>query len=288
MRGRAFAKVNLGLRVRPARDGGYHPLVSLAQSIDWADEMSLELSDSDLFEVTGADLAAGSDNLAWRAVESVRDGWVPSLRLTLDKSIPIAAGLGGGSADAALGLVLATLVLRGDPAAAVAIAPRLGADVPFCLSGGTGWMEGIGDRLTPIPTVDDHWMALVVPPFELSTPEVYRRWDEMGGPTGRGVEGRDLPVSLREHGPLGNDLEPAAVSLQPALGDWMADLRTRWSQPVLMSGSGPTLFGFFPTRSEADHALGAAPDARATRAAHPVPVGWEVEGPLGSPPAPWR
>jgi 4-diphosphocytidyl-2-C-methyl-D-erythritol kinase len=287
MRGQAFAKINLGLRVGEPREDGYHPLVSLAQSIDWTDTMSLDLADEDGFDVTGADLPAGSDNLAWRAVEAVRDGWVPSLHLTLDKDIAEAAGLGGGSADAALGLVLATTVLRGDPAAAVAMAPRIGADVPFCLSGGTAWMEGIGERITRIATPDDHWYALVVPPFELPTPAVYGRWDELGGPTGPEVDGRDLPVSLRDHGPLRNDLQPAAVSLQPALGDWIADLGSRWSQPVLMSGSGPTLFGFFATEAEARDAIGAAPDARATRAARPVGVGWRLDDAPGVPAAPW-
>jgi 4-diphosphocytidyl-2-C-methyl-D-erythritol kinase len=287
MRGRAFAKLNLGLRVGPPRADGYHPLVSLAQSIDWTDTMSLELADEDRFDITGADLPDGSDNLAWRAVEAVRDGWVPSWHLTLDKSIADAAGLAGGSADAALGLVLATAVLRGDPAAAVAMAWRIGADVPFCLSGGTAWMEGVGDRITPIPTADDHWYGIVVPPFELPTPAVYGRWDELGGPAGPDVDIRHLPVSLREHGPLRNDLQPAAVAIQPALGDWIADIRSRWSQPVLMSGSGPTLFGFFATESEARDAIAVAPTARAARAVRPVGVGWQLDDAPDVPTAPW-
>lgn len=287
MRGRAFAKINLGLRVMAPRGDGYHPIVSLAQSIDWADDLALRHADADRFEATGADVPTGPDNLAWRAVAAVRGGSAPGLHLTLDKSIAVAAGLGGGSADAALALVLATGVLGRDPSDAVALAPSLGADVAFCLAGGSAWMEGIGDRLTPLPVVDDYRVALVVPPFHLATPDVYRRWDELDGPTGPGVSGRDLPVSLRDHGPLGNDLQPAATSLQPALGDWMSDLAARWGQPVLMSGSGPTLFGFFASESEAVDALRAAPDARAVRAAGPVPMGWELEPGTGVPPAPW-
>lgn len=286
MRGLAFAKLNLGLRVESPRADGYHPLVSLAQSIDWSDELSLEVADEDRFEASGVTVPDGDDNLAWRAVTSMRGGMFPGLDLRLDKSIAVAAGLGGGSADAALGLVLATAMLRADPAAAIAIAPRLGADVPFCLAGGTAWMEGIGERITRIPSPDDHWYAVVVPPFELATPAVYSRWDRLGEPEGQDVDGRDLPVSLREHGPLRNDLVPAAVDLQPALGDWMADLRSAWGQPVLMSGSGSTLFGFFASESEARDALGSAPDARGARAARPMPVGWQVDE-AGVPPAPW-
>jgi 4-diphosphocytidyl-2-C-methyl-D-erythritol kinase len=282
-----FAKVNLGLQVGSRREDGYHPLVSLVQSIGWSDTMSLELADEDRFEVFGADLPEADENLAWRAVEAVRDGWVPPVHVRLHKTIAEAAGLAGGSADAALGLVLATAVLRRDPAAAVAIAPRIGADVPFCLSGGTAWMEGIGEQITPVATPRDHWYAIVVPPFELGTPAVYGRWDELGGPSGPEVGSRDLPVSLREHGPLRNDLQPAAVSLQPALGDWISDLQASWSQPVLMTGSGPTLFGFFPTESEAEDALRVVPDARAARVARPEAVGWELEDGTGVPPAPW-
>lgn len=289
MRGRAFAKVNLGLRVKPARPDGFHPLVSLAQSIGWADDLALELGDEDRFEYFGPGGAPEDEtNLGWRALEAMRGRSGPALHLTLDKSIPVAAGLGGGSADAALALVLATGVLQLDPDDAVQAAGGLGADVPFCLSGGTAWMEGIGDRLTPLAPFGDFWLAVVVPPFEVSTPAVYRRWDELGGPSGPGTGDRDLPISLREHGPLGNDLQPAAVDLVPELGDWISDLSRRWGQPVLMSGSGPTLFGLFPTESEAADALQTVSGARASRAARPVPVGWELEPGTGLPPAPWR
>lgn len=288
MRGRAHAKVNLGLRVRPVRDDGYHPIVSLAQSVGWSDEMALEVAERDRCDVTGEDLGPPQHNLAWRAVAAVRGPAGPSLHLSLDKAIPVAAGLGGGSADAALGLALATGVLGRDTASAVAIAPGLGADVPFCLAGGTAWLEGLGERVTRIPTPADFWLGLVVPPFRLATPAVYRRWDELGGPEADGLDGRDLPVSLRDHGPLGNDLLGAALDLEPGLGDWITDLARSWGQPVLMSGSGPTLFGFFSTRSEAADAVTAVAGARAARACTPVPVGWKIEdAPPSFPPAPW-
>jgi len=287
VKGRAFAKVNLSLRVRPPRRDGMHPIRSLAQSADWADEMSLEVVDGDdAFVLCGADLAADRDNLAWRAVSAMRFGRWPPVRLQLDKSIPVAAGLGGGSADAAVGLALGAEVFGRSPDDAVAAAAGLGADVAFCLSGGAAILEGIGDEVTRLPCGSDFVLAIIVPPFELATPAVYRRWDELDGPAGPGIAAGHLPVSLREQAPLGNDLQPAAVDLAPDLGDWISDTASAWGQPVAMSGSGPSLFSFFGSAEEATGAIDVVGGARSSVAAYPVPVGWEVEpgGLLAGPP----
>ena len=287
MKGRAFAKVNLSLRVRPPRHDGMHPIRSLAQSIDWADEMSLELADGDdSFVLRGADLAADEENLAWRAVSAMRRGPLPSVRLELDKVIAVAAGLGGGSADAAIGLALGAEVFDRSPDDAVAAAADLGADVAFCLSGGTAVLEGIGDEVTRLPFGDDFALAIVVPPFHLATPAVYRRWDELDGPTGPGIAAKHIPASLREHAPLGNDLQPAAVDLVPELGDWITETASAWSQRVAMSGSGPSLFSFFGSIDEAADAIDVVRGARSSIAARPVPIGWESEpgGTLAAPP----
>ena len=115
-------------------------------------------------------------------------------------------------------------------------------------------MEGYGERITAVDAVRDCAVAVVVPPFELSTPEVYRSWDRMDGPKGPGVEGRNLPPALREFGPLRNDLTPAAIAVEPELGDWIADLADRWARPVCLSGSGPALFGYFTDVDEATSA----------------------------------
>ena len=287
MRGRAFAKVNLGLRVMPPRADGLHPIVSLAQSIGWSDGMSLERGEQDGFTLEGPGPDA-EENLAWRAVAALRAGEGPPLQLHLVKEVPVAAGLGGGSADAALALALAVGVLGLEPEDAVEAAPALGADVPFCLAGGTAWMEGIGDRITPVRLASDYWLGVVVPPFELSTAAVYDRWDAMGGPAGDDVGGRDLPVSLRDLGPLRNDLVPPALDLAPDLGDWRSDLAGVWDRPILMSGSGPSLFGFFPTESEAADAVSQVEGVRAARACAPAAAGWEIEdAPERFPPAPW-
>jgi 4-diphosphocytidyl-2-C-methyl-D-erythritol kinase len=272
-----FAKVNLSLRVRPRDRSGRHPVRSLAQSIDWRDCVVLADGDEDSLDADRPDVPADEHNLAWRAAVAVRTaaGAAAPLRISLTKRIPVEAGLGGGSADAAGALVAAAERFRLDEEHRDALAPELGADVPFCLEGGTAWMEGHGERVTPIPFIGDYVLAVVVPPFPLSTAAVYRRWDELDGPTGATPPERDLPDSLRPHAPLGNDLVPAARDLSPALGEWMADLSRAWGRAVMMTGSGPAVFGYFREEDEAAGALGVAGDARAVRVCRPVDRGWE-------------
>lgn len=287
MKGRTRAKVNLSLRVLPPRPDGLHPVVSLAQSIEWCDVMTMQRADEDDLVAHGPLLPDREQNLAWRAVDEVRGRAGRPVKIELEKQIPIAAGLGGGSADAALALALAVGVLGFSIEDAVRVAPRVGADVPFCLAGGTAWMEGVGERLTRVETPGDFWLGVVVPPFELPTADVYRRWDDMDGPTVPGVEDRQLPVSIREHGPLGNDLTSAAIDLMPGLGDWISDLSSHWGQPVLMSGSGPSLFAFFASASEADDAVASVDGAREARACSLASSGWEIDNPGVLPRAPW-
>ena len=275
----AFAKVNLSLRLRPRDGTGRHPLHSLVQSIDWADGLVLDGAAADAFTVRGLPAPADESNLAWRALEAARasaGARRAPVALTLDKHIPLAAGLGGGSADAAAVLALAAARYGLAPAQRAALAPGLGADVPFCLVGGTCLVEGHGELLTALPSLGGFVVAVVVPPFEVATAAAYRRWDDLGGPPGPEVPPRHLPVALREGPPPANDLLPAAVSLVPELGDWLDDLRRAWGQPALMSGSGPALFGFFPTETEAAEASAAVPGARAVRACRPIPQGWRV------------
>lgn len=277
MEAEAFAKVNLSLRVGARDASGRHPLHSVAQSIDWADHLAMEGAEADSFVVTGLAAPAGESNLARRALEAVRAA-APRrgpVALSLGKHIPLAAGLGGGSADAAATLALAAARFGLPAAETAALAPALGADVPFCLAGGTALMEGYGERLTPLPPLAGFWLVVVVPPFEISTEAAYARWDALEGPEGPAAEGRDLPPQLRSYQPLVNDLVPAARSLAPGLGDWAADLRHRWGRAVLMSGSGPSLFAFFPSASEAADAAAVA-GVRGARACRPVSQGWQV------------
>ena len=177
----AFAKVNLGLVVKSRGSDGYHPVVSLAQSVSWFENLTLSRSDDDQFTADGMD--SDSDNLAWRAVEAVRSlsSAGGPVALTLHKEIAAAAGLGGGSADAACALGLAAELWGVAMAEVAGPALELGADVPFCLTGGLALMEGRGEKVTLQPAVGSFAMARGVPPGELSTPAVsFRSWCQSG------------------------------------------------------------------------------------------------------------
>lgn len=264
----APAKINLDLRLRPPDRSGLHPLHSYFQAVEWLDRLVVEEGDEDGLVVEGADLPDDEDNLVWKAVAALDLRDRPPLHMELHKSIAVAAGLGGGSSDAAAALAAVGEMLSVDPERIRAAAPRVGADVPFFLTGGTALVEGHGEQITPVEPLSGFAVAIVVPPFELATPEVYRRWDELDGPTGPELAGSDLPPPLRRRfDELRNDLVPAAVSLRPELADWMHDLGEAWEQTVLMSGSGPACFGFFLDVGEAEDALDEVEEHRAAKAA---------------------
>lgn len=263
----APAKLNLGLRVGPVRGDGLHPLRSIVQTIEWCDHLTVHEGDEDRLVVDGAGLPEGGDNLVWRAVETLELPSRPRLDIHLTKRIAVAAGLGGGSSDAAAALsALADLVGVG-PEQVAATAAAVGSDVPFFLVGGTARMEGAGEQITPIESLDPCSVAVVVPPFDLSTPEVYRRWDELGEPRGETVDRFRLPPPLRRFDEIRNDLTPAAVSLRPELGEWMGEVARQWDRPVFMTGSGPACFALFVDDDEASDAASAVPDVRAVVAA---------------------
>lgn len=284
MRAEAFAKLNLALAVGRRDESGYHPLRSLMQSVDWADELELESADQDAFTATGA-VPDDHSNLAWQAVDAIRRavGSTAPIALRLGKEIPGAAGLGGGSADAAAALGLMGRHLGVDAGVLAELALQLGSDVPFCLTGGLAQIAGRGEVVDPVADdISGFALGIVVPPFELSTAAVYAAWDTLDGPEGPSVDGADLPPPLRSMGPFRNDLYGAAVELEADLEEWREEISERWGRPVMLSGSGPALFGYFIDVNEAESAVRAVPTgARATRAALPTLWGWrEVDGTL--------
>ena len=274
----APAKVNLSLEVRSRTRDGMHPLRSLVQAIEWCDVLEFEEDDEDHLDVADAELPEDGDNLIWKALTALRRRLgddQPRLHISLQKVIPVAAGLGGGSSDAATAM-LALASLRKTPLTTVEeIAPAVGADVPFFLAGGTAWMEGYGEGIVEARIDTESWaLGVAVPDFELRTQNVYRAWDRLEEPAGPSLGGRTLPPSLREHGPFRNDLTPAALVLRPDLGDWIEEVTEMWERPVAMSGSGPALFGFFADLDEAEGAVGALPASfRARQAVRPRRVG---------------
>ena len=221
MRLLAPAKLTLSLRVTGVREDGYHLLDAEMVTLDLADE--LEFADGDGLEVIGASglaVPAGDDNLVRRALAAAGR----SAHVTLTKRIPAGAGLGGGSADAAA-------ALRWAGCDDLAVAASLGADVPFCLRGGRAHVTGIGDVIEPLPAVDQVF-TLLTPPFGVPTAAVYRAWDELGGP--------------RADGP--NDLEPAALVVEPRLAGYRDRLAEATGVTPVLAGSGSTWFveGAFP------------------------------------------
>lgn len=217
----APAKVTLSLRVTGVRADGYHLIDAEMVTVSLFDD--LELGPGDGLEVVGATglaVPVDDDNLVRRALRLV--GRAAHVRLT--KRIPSGAGLGGGSADAAAVLRWAGFH---DPVAAAG----LGADVAFCVRGGRARVTGIGEVLEPLPFVE-RTFTLLTPPLACSTPAVYRAWDDLGGPTADGP----------------NDLEPAALVVEPRLARWRDQLADATGQAPVLAGSGSTWFveGSFP------------------------------------------
>jgi 4-diphosphocytidyl-2-C-methyl-D-erythritol kinase len=267
------AKLNLALHVSPPRPDGLHPVESLVQTIEWCDQLEMDLAQEGRDEILfdGADLDP-EDNLVSRALIALRSETedpaklIPPLRVLVRKEIPMQAGLGGGSSNAAAALLGAGTLAGTDDRGAVTVAPGIGADVPLFLTGGTLHLTGIGDVVESVPALGGFAVAVVVPDFGLPTADVYRRWDTLEGPTGDEPDPRRVPPSLREGIPLRNDLLPAALDLEPRLGDFMADLRVAWNAPVFLTGSGTACFAYFPDLGEAeDAALSVAGLSRESR-----------------------
>lgn len=250
----APAKVNLSLLVSPPRPDGYHPLESLVQTVEWCDLLDVELGQegSDTLE---SDI---EDNLVEKALARLREvGEIPPLAMTLAKQIPVAAGLGGGSSDAAAALV-AGAEFGGVPRSRLAgVASRVGADVALFLTGGTMMMRGVGYEIESLQPLDGFALAIVVPEFGLGTKEIYDRWDSLEGPEAAPVPDDRLPPSLRGGMPMRNDLLPAALDLEPRLGDFMTDVAAVWGTPVCLTGSGSACFGYFANLDEATDAAAA-------------------------------
>jgi 4-diphosphocytidyl-2-C-methyl-D-erythritol kinase len=267
---RAHAKLNLVLHVGPPREDGLHPVCSLFASIDLADDVSGGPSGSGSDSVDCAGVRG--ENLALRAIEAFRSRAgreLPPLALRIDKRIPVAAGLGGGSADAAAALRIAN-ELAGEPLSAgelIRLAADLGSDVPSQLGPRHSLVQGVGERVEPLelPAL----AAVLLPdPDGLSTAAVYAELDRIGG-------GRDQldPEPLRRlaaAGPtelaagLENDLQAAALSLRPDLSAKLDMLLAAGALGAAVSGSGPTCFGLFGTRPAADEAAASIPGALVT------------------------
>jgi len=246
----APGKVNMSLYVGAPRADGRHPLVSVVQAVSLADELTLEAAGSTEDEVVCPGVEG--ENLAAAALAAFREatGWdAPPQRLTIDKRVPVAAGMGGGSSDAAATLRLAAHAAGGAPDdLLLALAARLGGDVPALLDPGRTLMLGAGERVRRLPAAPPFALLILPSGHALSTAAVYRRYDELG--PRRGDE--ELAALERADGwPVVNDLQDAARDLCPAIDAAIATVAATGADHVLVSGSGPTVFGVYPTAGRA-------------------------------------
>jgi 4-diphosphocytidyl-2-C-methyl-D-erythritol kinase len=267
---RAYAKLNLVLHVGQPREDGLHPICSLMASVGLADEITATPRESggDSVECPGVP----GENLAARALAGFRSragGGLPPLAVEIDKRIPVAAGLGGGSADAAAALRIANEIAGGPLTAQelLRLAADLGADVPSQLDPRHALVQGVGERVEPLelPAL----AAVLVPdPDGLSTAAVYAELDRIGG-TRDELDPEPLR-RLAAAGPselasgLENDLQHAALSLRPELSTKLDMLRSSGALGAAVSGSGPTCFGLFADRAAAEEAAASIPGALVT------------------------
>ena len=252
---RAPAKVNLVLRVGPPRADGLHEIASLFASLDLADELTFEEAERDEMVCPGVE----GENLASVALSEFRGagGQLPPLRVTIDKRIPVAAGLGGGSADAAAVLRVAQRMAPIDKAALQSVAAGLGSDVPSQLRPAHAIVTGTGER---VESVELPPMALVLVPSSegLSTAAVFAELDRLRprapAPDAGGL--RELLASGADALARGleNDLEVAALALRPELAGVLDELHEAGALGVRITGSGPTAFGVFSDTAAAEAA----------------------------------
>lgn len=256
----APAKLNLGLRIVGRRDDGYHDLETTFVAVDLYDHLiftkritggvSLELRPPGNSRRAVEDFPLDEQNLIMRAVRLVeRDtGIQASLSISIRKQIPIAAGLGGGSSDAAATLVAMTRLYDLHPPAGVlpALARELGSDVPFFLGGPIAEGRGRGDILRPVRLFSDWWAVLVTPPIFLSAKEVYTGLSLTSKAKGGNLfGGRDRDGFLAALRRIHNDLEPVVIRRATEISLWQGRLCELGAAKVIVSGSGPTVFGVF-------------------------------------------
>jgi 4-diphosphocytidyl-2-C-methyl-D-erythritol kinase len=258
LRVRTHAKLNLFLRIAGRRPDGYHELESIFHGIELADDIEFIPTSTESLEVEmrldeslQGELPVARENLVGKSVQALLDqgGRNPGIKIKILKRIPIAAGLGGGSGNAAGALVAVSEMweMGLEKNALLKAAASVGSDVPYCISGGTVLAMQRGEQLTPLPAPDKLWFVIGISFRPLLTKEVYDQWDALETATGAS----SAPMTLALGGGdlaeiasyLHNDLEPAAFKLRPGLERQKERLLAAGALGASITGSGPTLFG---------------------------------------------
>lgn len=269
---RAYAKINIGLDVLRRRADGYHEVKMIMQTVDIYDELVLERRKQPGIELRmdNSELPSGGDNLICRAADLLfREKEITGgVNISLTKRIPIAAGMAGGSADAAAALrgVNELFDLGYSLTELQALGVGLGADIPYCLAGGTMLSEGIGEILTPLPAPPAAHLVIAKPDINVSTAFVYGNlhadrlaWHPDIDGMIAALQKGDLDGII---GRLGNVLETVTVKAHPVIEQIRELLRKQGAENALMSGSGPTVFGIFKEKETAARAAEAVERGR--------------------------
>lgn len=261
---KAYAKINLGLDVLRRREDGYHEVKMIMQTVDIWDKLTFCISSEPGIELVVGDAAlpAGKDNLIYRAAEllikekSIKKG----VKITLEKNIPVAAGMAGGSTDAAAvfhGLnELFALSMSLEDMKKLGV--KIGADVPYCMMGGTAVSEGIGEILTPLPAPPACILVAAKPDIDVSTKFVYENLHAERLKVHPDIDGMIKAIKTGDLSGItermANVLETVTIREYPVIDKIKEQMKTEGAENALMSGSGPTVFGIFTEREAAQKA----------------------------------
>lgn len=267
IREKAYAKINLGLDVLRRRPDGYHEVKMIMQTVDICDDLTFEKRGEPGigFRIEGSDLLADENNLVYRAAallmekRQIREG----VSITLQKKIPIAAGMAGGSADAAATLrgVNALFGMGYSAEELKEIGVTLGADIPYCIQGGTMLSEGIGEILTPLSEPPACHLVIAKPDIDVSTAFVYGHLQADKLTFHPDIDGMAAALAAGElrgiTDRMGNVLETVTVKEYPVIDKLKRMMCELGAENALMSGSGPTVFGIYREKEEAEKAAAA-------------------------------
>lgn len=261
---KAYAKINLGLDVLEKLPSGYHEVKMIMQTVDICDVLAFERTKSGIVISTDSgELPTNEDNLIYKAVKLLLDkfGITEGVRIHLQKNIPIAAGMAGGSSDAAAALkgINEMFELGCSRKELQEIGVKIGADVPYCIIGGTALAEGIGEKLTALRPMPDCMLLVAKPDVNVSTKYVYEHLDAAEHYKHPDIDGMMQAI---ENGSLegiierlGNVLESVTVPAHPIIGTIKERMRALGAAGSMMSGSGPTVFGIFTDEEKAREAF---------------------------------
>lgn len=253
MKVKAYGKINLSLDIVGIDSRGYHLLEMVMQNIDLYDDIEVVKKQRGIFIHGSNNIPLNSNNLAYKAAQMLIDKYKLNfgVDIKIKKNIPVAAGLAGGSADAAavLKAVKSLSEIEIPEEELLEIGLGLGADVSYCIKGGTALCEGIGEKITTLPNFKDKIVVLIKPQFGLSTKRVYSQFDKMN--VNVHVNTREVLDAISENdihklcSNMANVLEVPSLAMKPVLTNIKARMVSMGAINSMMSGSGPTIFGFF-------------------------------------------